>query len=134
MQHQSKIEQTLSLFYKIISGHKTEKRDWDAMRSIFYPGAVLFPISVTQSPSIMQGIDIDTYIQNLDRFLSEHDFFEQGVLSQTIIENNIASVISTYEARRSMDDKVPFKRGVNFVHFIRLADAWKITSMIWRDM
>ena len=133
MAPQDAIAFVLSSFYEIISGHKTKKRDWIKMRSLFYPGALLFPNSITQNPTDSHGIEIDTYIQTLDRFLSQNDFFEQGAISQAIVENNIASVISTYEARRTMDDQYPFKHGVNFVHLICTENGWKITSMIWRD-
>ena len=128
------IEHTLSTFYEIISGHKTEPRNWDKMRSLFYPGAHLFPNSVTANSINSCGIEIDSYIQNLDRFLCQNDLFERGTITQTIIESNIASVTSTYEARRTMSDQEPFKHGVNFIHLLRAGNDWKITSMMWRDL
>jgi hypothetical protein len=127
------IEEVLTSFYEIISGYKSEQRDWDKFRALFYPGAVLFPNSVTTNPTVSKGIEIDEYISSLNHFLSQNDFFEKGSITQIKIENNIASVISTYEAKRSASEQ-PFKRGVNFVQFICVEGKWKITSMIWQDL
>jgi len=133
MSDENEITQTLSTFYEIISGPKTKNRDWEKMRSLFYPGAVLFPNAVTQNPVISQGIDIETYIQRLDRFLSQNDFYEQGEISQITVQSNLASVLSTYEARQKDGDELLLKHGANFVHMINIQGEWKITSMIWRD-
>jgi len=127
------IEEVLTTFYEIISGNKSEQRDWDKFRALFYPGALLYPNSVTSNPTGSKGIEIDEYISNLNHFLSQNNFFEKGSITQFIIENNIASVISTYESKRSTSEQ-PFKQGVNFVHFICVEGKWKITSMIWKDL
>lgn len=127
------IEKVLNTFYEIISGDKTEQRDWVTFRTLFYPGALLFPNSVTTNPTITKGIKVNEYISDLERFLRQNEFFENGLITHTVIENNIASIISTYEAKRSPSEQ-PFKHGVNFVHFICVEGKWKITSMIWQDL
>ena len=134
MEPANDIEPVLIVFYEIISGQKTESRNWDKLRSLFHPGACLFPNSVTVNPVNSCGIDIDTYIQNLDRFLGQNDFFEQGSITQVVIQENIASLIGTYEARHTKSDQEPFIHGVNFVHLIHTGSEWKITSMIWRNL
>jgi hypothetical protein len=67
-------------FYEIISGHKTEPRNWAKMRSLFYPGARLFPNSVTANSINSCGIEIDSYIQNWIDFLVKR-FFERGTIN-----------------------------------------------------
>ena len=129
----NEIEDVLNTFYEILSGNKSEQRDWDTFRELFYPGALLFTNAITSNPSIVNGLDIDEYISNLDTFLSQNDFIEEGSITQFVIEANIASIISTYEAKRAMSEQ-PFKHGNNFVHFIYVEGKWKITSMIWQDI
>ena len=133
MSLQAKMIEPISTFFDVISGCQSKKRDWEKMRSIFYPGAVLFPNSITHKPTFSPGVDIDTYIDNLEKYLSQNDFFEQCSITQIVTEGNIASVISTYEARRSVEDKLPLKKGINYIHLICTGDEWKITSMIWQD-
>lgn len=124
----------LETFYATISGRKEDERDWERMRSLFFPGARLFPNAVTTRPSETEGLDIDRYIENLKRFLEEHDFFERGEITQCFTMGNLASVVSTYEAFLTPDDAASSRRGVNLVHLLHDGQAWKITAMMWRDI
>lgn len=90
----SNIEHLIHAFYKVISGFASELRDWDRMRSLFIPGARLFPNSAVGNNSQPSAIDIDSYSQRLAAFLSQHDFFETGFIHQIEVFGNIASVIS----------------------------------------
>ncbi|UCG62310.1 MAG: hypothetical protein JSV52_03230 [Candidatus Zixiibacteriota bacterium] len=134
MNHLAAIKSRIDSFYEIISGTTGQVRDWDKMRSLFIPGAyVVICLSSKSKGATATVMGIDTYIENLARFLRDNDFHEIGIIHRTEIFGNIASVISTYEARHSPDEKDPMKRGVNFIHLCQDSGAWLITSMIWRD-
>lgn len=127
------IERVLATFYRILSGRTTEARDWALMRSLFHPGARLFPNSVTRNPAEHPGVDIDSYITTLTRYLGQNDFHESGAILHVDITGTIASVVSSYEARRTDDDPAPSRTGINLVHLLQVEGQWKIASMIWQD-
>lgn len=133
MNDTSSIESVIHTFYEVISGFANEKRNWDRMRSLLAPGASLIPSSVVCGTSSLSAIDIETYIQRLTGFLSQHDFFETGFTHRIEVYGNIASVISTYEARHTPNESEPFRRGVNYIQMLSHGNRWWITSMIWRD-
>lgn len=128
------VQAVLETFYAIISGRKEDMRDWERMRGLFFPGARLFPNAVTTRPAETEGLDIDRYIENLQRFLDQHDFFERGEITQCFTMGNLASVVSTYEAFLTPDDAASSRRGINLVHFLHDGQAWRITAMMWRDI
>lgn len=128
------VQATLDTFYAIISGRKEDARDWERLRGLFFPGARLLPNAVTTRPAETEGLDIDRYIENLQRFLGQHDFFERGEISQCFTMGNLASVVSTYEAFLTPDDAASSRRGINLVHFLHDGQAWRITAMMWRDI
>lgn len=129
-----KIEATINSFYETISGEAGASRDWDRMRRLFAAGAGLI-----SNPGDWPGdteisvMGVETYIGKLATFLQEHDFYECG--SNYMVENYgaIASVLSTYEARHSVGEMRPFKRGVNFIHLVKNRGEWQISSMVWMD-
>jgi hypothetical protein len=133
MNDTSSIESVIHTFYEVISGFVSEKRNWDRMRSLFAPGASLVPSSVVCGTSPPSAIDIEAYIQRLAGFLSQHDFFETSFTHHIEVYGNIASVISTYEARHTPNESEPFRRGVNFIQMLNDGNRWWLTSMIWRD-
>jgi hypothetical protein len=133
MNDTSSIESVIHVFYEVISGLASEQRNWDRMRSLFAPGACLLPSSVACGTSPPSAIDIETYVQRLSGFLSQHDFFEIGFINHIEVYGNIASVISTYEARHSPTESKPFRQGVNFIQMLSDGNRWWLTSMMWRD-
>jgi hypothetical protein len=133
MNDTSSIESVMHAFYEVISGFAGEKRNWDRVRSLFAPGASLVPSSVVCGTSPPSAFGIEAYVQRLAEFLSQHDFFETGFIHRIEVYGNIASVISTYEARRTPDESEPFRRGVNFILMLNDGNRWWLTSMIWRD-
>lgn len=128
------VQATLDTFYAIISGRKEEARDWERLRSLFFPGARLFPNVVTTRPAETEGLASERYLENLKRFLGEHDFFELGEITQCFNFANLAAIVSTYEARQDRDEPLPDRQGVNCVHFLHDGQGWKITGMLWRDI
>ena len=133
MNDTSSIESVIHAFYEVISGLAGENRDWDRFRSLFSPGASLVPSSVVCSASLPSATSIESYVQRLVDFLSQHDFYETGFIHRIEVYGNIASVISTYEARHTINESEPFKRGVNFIQMLNNGNRWWITSMVWRD-
>lgn len=128
------VQAVLDTFYALLSGRKEEARDWERLRALFFPGARLFPHAVTTRPGETEGLAVERYLENLKRFLGEHDFFERGEITQGFTFANLAAIVSTYEARPDPEEPLPDRQGVNCVHFLHDGQGWKITAMLWRDI
>ena len=119
--------------YDVISGPAGEKRDWDRMRSLFIPEAVLMPSG--QNPKTKEvGYrywGIEDYISQAGSTLEKDGFFEVEVARKTEQYGTIAHVFSTYESRRNQDDDKPFTRGINSIQLLKGKDRWYIVSIFW---
>ncbi len=129
----SGIEQPIQAFYEVISGYAGQPRDLARLRSLFISGAKIIPSSVVNGAAPQSAVEIDAYIERLAGFLGQHDFFETGIIQHVEVYDHIASVISTYEARHTPEDPLPFKRGVNYIHLLNDGTRWRLAGMIWCD-
>jgi hypothetical protein len=116
--------------YDVISGPAGQKRDWDRMRSLFYPGARLIPSRPTPEGGAQAFVlSIDDYIQRSQGAL-EKGFFESEIHRETQTFGNIAQVFSTYESRRAPGEK-PFARGINSFHLLKDGKRWWVVTIFW---
>lgn len=58
----------------------------------------------------------------------EHEFEEQ-----TIITRNIAQRLSQYEKSGILNEKSFLEKGTKMFQFVKIADGWKVCSVIWND-
>jgi len=134
MENQLEIKKLIDNFYIIISGKSGEERNWDSFRKLFYSNAHLMSAKFNSgNECTTMPVNVDSYILGLDRFLRVNDFYEYGLNYKINIFGNIAHVYSEYEAKRSLKDNEPIKRGINLVQLIYDEDRWKILNMVWQD-
>lgn len=134
MDSQVDIKELIDNFYEIISGKAEEQRNWNSFRSLFFTNAHLMPMRFNSNKECVSvPVDVESYILGLDKFLKTKDFYEYGLNYEISIWGNIAHVYSKYEAKRSLEDNEPFKRGVNLVQLINDGNRWKILNMSWQD-
>ncbi|MEM9078210.1 MAG: hypothetical protein AAGC43_14300 [Bacteroidota bacterium] len=123
----------LVALYDVISGPAGEKRDWDRMRSLFIPEAVLMPSG--QNPKTKEvGYrywSLEDYINQAGSSLEKDGFFEVEVSRKVEEYGTIAHVFSTYESRRKLKDEKPFTRGINSIQLLKGKDRWFIVSVFW---
>jgi len=124
----------VNLFYQIISGKKSHPRDWIKFKNLFTPNSRL-SASIKDENGFHKVITwtIDSYIERVDHFLSENDFYEIGKNYKTTISEKIAQVSCVYEAKRTEENSQILKEGINHIHFIYIDEDWKIISSIWED-
>jgi len=129
------IAAVLERFYAVLSGPAGQPRDGEALRALFVPGAILLPCPPGGGLRLpAAAMDMEAYVRPLQEGLARQDFFERGTVVRVDRHGDIAAVVSTYEARRAVTDRLPFKRGVCFVHLLRDGEGrWRVTSMIWQD-
>lgn len=122
------IDGTINETYKIITGERGEKRNWEAFRQLFTGDAQL---SVLTHDSLGRGI-LTTY--SLEEFVRigmkyyEKDGFIEYPLKTIINEyNGIANVFQSYYAKENEFEE----EGVNSLQLIFDGKRWWITSILW---
>lgn len=126
------IDHLINALYEIISAPAGVERDWERDRRLFFPGARLVRTSVdAEGKPKAESMDFESYKLNVQQLLKDQGFHEQEIARKTTRFGNIAHVLSSYEARRNLDDPHAFKRGVNSIQLYRDDHRWWIVNMIW---
>ena len=77
-------------------------------------------------------MSLDEYAANTQPFFDANDFYEVETSRRIDLFGNMAHVWSNYEARTSLHDEIPERRGINSIQLFRDPDeGWRIVSMIW---
>lgn len=134
MNDKAKIKATIETFYEIISGTKSESRDWTAFRRLFVTDAQFWLLGSSQdSGEMVLAMDVDTYIHRLSTALAREDFYEHTTINEIYISHNIAAATTSYYARRTPNSEISFRQGTCFLHLVKAATDWRICSMIYQD-
>ena len=132
MSEEEQIGAVIDEMYAMISG-PAGPRDWSRQRNSFLPEArqVRTWVDERGRPECkMMGLD--EYARNTSAFFAENAFYEIETARRIDVFGNMAHVWSNYEARTSLDDAKPERRGINSIQLFRHPDeGWKIISMIW---
>lgn len=130
----NEIKRLIDTFYEIISGKAGQERNWNRFKTLFFANAHLIPMKFdTNNNCITNPFDVESYIERLDTFLRTNDFYEYAINYEIKVFGKIAHVYSEYEAKASLDDDKPIKKGVNLVQLIHDGMVWKIVNMLWQD-
>ncbi len=125
----------LAAVYDVISGPAGE-RDWDRLRSLFYPGARLIPCvrATAEEPKAAITARVSTveeYIQRAQPILKANGFFEREIARRVERFGAVAHVFSTYESRHAANDPQPFVRGINSIQLFFDGTRWWIVTVFW---
>jgi hypothetical protein len=122
----------LAALYDVISGDAGHERDWNRFRSLFWPGAVMFPTGLDKEGHFRARLySPDDYVARNGPYFARHAFFERELARRTERYGSIAQVFSTYESRDARDAARPFERGVNSIQLINDGRRWWIISISW---
>jgi hypothetical protein len=125
------IDAVIATMYGIVSGPPGE-RDWERLRTLYWPGARMIPIGLR--PSGDEGLrmfSIDEYIANAAPFFREEAFYERELSRTTERFGDIAHAFSTYGSFRSPADAEPFMRGINSIQLLWRAGRWWVVNVFW---
>jgi hypothetical protein len=122
----------LDEIYDMISG-PAGPRDWSHQANTFLPEALQVRCLVDeQGRAVKKSMRLDEYVRDTSAFFAMNPFYEAETSRRIDIFGNIAHVWSAYEARRSPDDTVPERRGINSIQLFKDPDrGWRIIHMIW---
>jgi hypothetical protein len=127
------IEAILAALYNSISGGKGQARDWNRMRSLFTPDAVLIPTRIDRGTGAADTVvlSLDDYIQRSTPTMTASGFFERTIHNEAQQFGNIVQVWSTYESRHDLADPQPFSRGINSIQLLKSGDRYYIVDVFW---
>ena len=132
MNDHEQIGRVIDEMYAMISG-PAGPRDWSRQRNCFLPEARQVRTWVDeQGCPAMLAMTLDEYAANTTPFFDANDFHEIETSRRIDLFGNIAHVWSGYEARNSLDDADPERRGINSIQLFRHPElGWRIIHMIW---
>ena len=92
------IDSIVAALYDVISGPAGQKRDWNRMRSLFWPGAHLIPVGAKQDKSgyAARVLSVEDYIARAEPFFAKESFYESAVANRVEQWAQIVQVFSTY--------------------------------------
>ncbi|MCH8617118.1 hypothetical protein LZ016_13545 [Sphingomonas sp. SM33] len=132
MSDEDAIGAVINEMYAMISG-PAGPRDWSRQRNAFLPEARQVRTWLDEHGRPAKKImGLDEYAENTTPFFNANNFYEIETARRIDVFGNMAHVWSHYEARTSLDDEEPERRGINSIQLFRDPDqGWRIISMIW---
>lgn len=121
------IDRTIRGVYDVISGPPGQKRDFERMRGMFAPNALLRVIT----PVGIRGGTLQEYIDNSGPILEKEGFIELELGRRVEIYGNLASVWSAYDGRTVSGNF--HERGINSFQLVKVNDKWLVASILWQE-
>lgn len=127
------IDSIVKAVYEVISGDAGVKRDWNRFKSLFYPGARMFPTNKNPNTKKAGGrfITPEDYIERSGPFLEKEGFHEREIARRVEQYGNIAHIFTTYEAKHKLSDEKPFMRGINSIQLLNDGTRWWVVTIAW---
>lgn len=126
------ISAVVDAMYAMVSG-PAGPRDWSLQEVIFHPDARQMRTGVdAQGAPWLKIMALDQYAADTQAYFAANDFHEIEIARRIHEFGNIAQVWSIYEARKSIGDTTPERRGINSIQlFCDQRGHWQIVSMLW---
>lgn len=126
------IDSLITALYETICGPAGQERQWERMRSLFFPRAHMIRTSIDPDGTPRaQVMNVEEYIAATTGYFLNQGFFEWEIARCVEQFGNVAHVFSTYEARHDPNDAIPFKRGINSIQIFFDGQRWWIMNMLW---
>ena len=132
MSEEEQIGSVVDEMYAMISG-PAGPRDWSRQANCFLPDARQVRTWVDEAGRPQKlSMSLDEYSANTQPFFDVTDFYEVETSRRIDRFGNMAHVWSGYEARRTPDEELPERRGINSIQLFRDPElGWRIIHMIW---
>ena len=121
------IDEAVRGVYDVISGPPGKARDFDRMRSLFAPNALLRAIT----PNGVRGGTLEEYITRNAPILEREGFTERELSRRTEVYGNLATVWSSYDGRTATGSF--HERGINSFQLVRVNGRWLVASILWQE-
>jgi hypothetical protein len=121
----------IAAVYDVISGPAGHKRDWNRMRSLFYPGARLIPVGKKDDGLKVTSYSVQEYIDHASPYFEKNGFSEREIARHGDKWGNLFEAFSTYESRHDAKDAAPFARGINSMQLFFDGTRWWFLTICW---
>lgn len=120
--------------YRLISGPADRERDWDAVRALFDPDALLRSELVLPDGTHRSGrwTPEEFCAAAAEEYRSRGGFWERELSARVERYGAMAHVWSTYESRVGGAESPPAIRGINSVQLMRRDGRWRIVSLVFQ--
>ena len=125
--------QVVARLYALISGPAEHERDWEEVRALFLPEAVLRSELTFPDGSHQSGRwTVDEFCAEAAAEYRKAGFWEREVAVRAERFGGIAHVWSTYESRIGDPASDPVGRGINSVQLLLQDGRWRIASLLFQ--
>jgi hypothetical protein len=121
------IDRAIRGVYEVISGPPGQKRDFDRMRSLFAPNALLRAIG----PKGIRGGTLDDYIARSGPILEKEGFTERELGRRVEVWGGLATAWSAYDGRTASGSF--HERGINSFQLVKVDGKWLVASILWQE-
>ncbi|RMH14212.1 MAG: hypothetical protein D6695_01900 [Planctomycetota bacterium] len=126
------IDAIIKAYYESLSGPPGEDRDWDRFKSLFQPQARFIPCRPGQNgKASIWVLAVNDFVEINRTIMIKGGYFEKEVGRRVEQFGNIAHVWSTYEARKSGKEHVPYSRGIYSFQLLKDGDRWWFVTAYW---
>ena len=124
-------EAIINTVYRLISGNAGEARDWERLKTLYFPNARLIPFEADASGrAVPNAMSIEGFIETRSLFFEKESFFEWERDSRMYVCGSMAHVWSSYEAGRTLHGPL-IRRGVNSIQLWNDGTRWWILTTAW---
>lgn len=124
----------LAATYDVISGPAGQERDWDRMRSLFYPCARLIRTEAKKEGGLYAAVlTPEDFIERAGNYFKKSGFYEREIARHAERWGSLMQAFSTYESRHDPKDPTPFARGINSFQLFFDGTRWWIMTIYWAD-
>jgi hypothetical protein len=128
------INSIVRALYEVVSFPPGGEPDWDRLRSLFYPRAVVIPPRPAEGAT--EILDVEKFISNSRAYVEQTNLRAKGFREVELdrhvdVFGNLAHVLSMYEARHTVADPAPVQRGANSIQLLNERGRWWVVSIFW---
>ena len=123
------IDRIMKALYESISGADDSERDWDLSLSLFHPDARVSPNSSADRARAV--VTEEAFQAEARPRIAELAFHEWEVDRDMVIDGDVASIRSRYQAAETPRGEPVIKQGTNHLLLIREDGNWKIMAIAW---
>lgn len=118
--------------YDVISGEKTESRNWELFKYLFKKEAQLISTRKTsEGNEDVFFMSVDQYIENASVYFKQSHFFERELHRETESFGPLVHVFSTYETLNDKNAEKSIARGINSIQLLNDGNRWWIINIYW---
>lgn len=124
-------EATVRALYDLVTFEAGTAPDWDAVRSLFLPEAVIV-LRTTRTATTVFNVDgfVNGFVQCIERAnVGQTGFVEEIIRTIPMVFKDIAHVLVLYEASIPGSGRPP-QQGVDSFHLIRQDGRWRIAAVL----